>query len=56
MIDDATRERARVIVSDTICTKARDQSRPLSAFIIEALEQAGFLQAPRTRKERGPRR
>lgn len=41
------RERIRLIVSDAICTKARDQSRPLSSFVVEALEDAGCLRAPR---------
>jgi hypothetical protein len=54
LIDADVREAARIVVSDTICERMRDQSRPLSAFIVEELERAGFLRKP-PKRERAAR-
>jgi len=37
---------ARDCVGDAICTHLRDNSRPLSAWIVDALVEAGFLLPP----------
>jgi hypothetical protein len=39
----------RDCIGDAICTHLRDNSRPLSAWIADALVEGGFLSAPATR-------